>query len=546
MSEGTPLLPDPDRFQLICLEATATAITAVVATKAPSTTCPLCGKMSTHVHSRYVRSVADLPWRDIPFRFRLHVRRFFCDEPTCPRVTFAERFPGLVAPHARRTMRFDAWMRAVGFALGGEAGTRLLRVLGLASASPATLLRQVRHAPAAPPAAPAPAPAQPRVVGIDDWCFRRGQRYGAIVVDLERRQVLDLLPDREAATVATWLREHPTIEVVSRDRGATFAEGATHGAPHAVQVADRFHVLKNLMEAFQRVLGGEHEALHAAAQAVVGAPLPRPLTAPERQPREHTQARRQARYETVRELRNAGKTIREIATELHMGPNTIQRLVRAASCPVPAQRQRRTTLLSPFEPYLRERWNGGEQNGQRLLREIREQGYGGSQATLYGLLGRWRLGPRHRGPYARQSTPAPPILPSLRTSPREVSWLFLRPADDLEAPEAAYLTELLRSAPTIATTWEAVRSFFALVRERQPDQLDAWLIQARMSGVRELAAFAEGIRRDYAAVRAGCELPWSQGQTEGQVNRLKLLKRQMFGRAKLDLLRRRLLGPSVA
>jgi len=545
MSEGTTLLPDPDRFQLIHLEATATALTAVAATIAPSAICPLCGKVSTHVHSRYVRSVADLPWRDIPFRLRLHVRRFFCDEPTCPRVTFAERLPGLVAPHARRTERFEAWVRSVGFALGGEAGTRLLRVLGLASTSPATLLRHVRRAPVAT----LPAAAKPRVVGIDDWCFRRGQRYGAIVVDLERRQVLDRLPDREAGTVATWLREHPTIEIVSRDRGATFAEGATQGAPHAVQVADRFHVLKNLMEAFQRVLGNEHAALHVAAQVVAGSPLsatPRPLTAPERDAREQAQARRQSRYEVVHRLRDAGKTIREIATELHMGQNTIQRLLRVASCPVPAQRQRRSTLLSPFEPYLRERWNGGEQNGQRLLREIREHGYGGSQATLYGLLGRWRSGPRHRGPYARQSTPAPPILPSLRTSPREVSWLFLRPADDLEAPEAAYLTELLGSAPTIATTWEAVRSFFALVRERQPDELDAWLIQARRSGVRELAAFAEGIRRDYAAVRAACELPWSQGQTEGHVNRLKLLKRQMFGRAKLDLLRRRLLGSSVA
>ena len=330
MSEGTTLLPDPDRFQLIHLEATATALTAVAATIAPSAICPLCGKVSTHVHSRYVRSVADLPWRDIPFRLRLHVRRFFCDEPTCPRVTFAERLPGLVAPHARRTERFEAWVRSVGFALGGEAGTRLLRVLGLASTSPATLLRHVRRAPVAT----LPAAAKPRVVGIDDWCFRRGQRYGAIVVDLERRQVLDLLPDREAGTVATWLREHPTIEIVSRDRGATFAEGATQGAPHAVQVADRFHVLKNLMEAFQRVLGNEHAALHVAAQVVAGSPLsatPRPLTAPERDAREQAQARRQSRYEVVHRLRDAGKTIREIATELHE-PSTWDRTRFNGSC----------------------------------------------------------------------------------------------------------------------------------------------------------------------------------------------------------------------
>ena len=536
------ILPDPERLQLRHLAATATAITAVVATTGGSAQCPLCGQPSSRRHSRYVRSVADVPWHGVPFRLRLHVRRFFCDEPTCPRVVFAERLPGLVAPHARHTDRLDAWLRAVGFALGGEAGTRLLRTLGLAPASPDTLLRQVRRAPL-------PAMPVPRVVGVDDWCFLRGRRYGAILVDLERHRVLDLLPDREAETFAAWLRAYPRIEVVSRDRSGSFAEGATRGAPQAIQVADRFHVLKNLVEAFQQILGREHAALRAAAERVTGAPLPpstRPLTAPERHARATAQARRQARYETVRRLRDAGRTIREIATELRMGQNTIQHLLRAETCPLPAQHRRRATLLTTFEPYLRGRWNAGEQNGQQLLREIQAWGYRGSQSSLYGLLGRWRAGPRHSGPYARQTTLAPPLAPPLRLSPREVSWLLLRPAGNRTPHEAAFVHELLRGNPVVAATCDLVRTFFTLLHDRQAGQLDPWLERANSCGVRELAAFAEGIRRDDKAIHAAFELPWSQGQTEGQVNRLKLLKRQMYGRAKFDLLRCRLLGQHAA
>lgn len=303
------------------------------------------------------------------------------------------------------------------------------------------------------------------------------------------------------------------------------------------------------MEAFQQVLAGEHAALRAAAEVVAGAPLPpptRPLTAPERQARQTAHARRQVRYDTVRRLRAEGRTIQEIATELRMGHNTIQRLLRAASCPLPAQRRRRTTLLSAFEPYLRERWNAGEQNGQQLLRELLARGYRGSQATLYGLLGRWRTGPRHRGPYARQVARAVPLSPPLRLSPREVSWLLLRAADARTPDETAYAQALLGGSRVVASTCDLVQRFFTLLQERRGDQLDAWLACAATCGVRALAAFAEGIRRDYRAIRAAGELPWSQGQTEGQVNRLKLLTRQMYGRAKLDLLRRRLLGPPAA
>lgn len=259
MAPAATVLPDPTRLHLVRLMASDVCITAVVETMRPAAMCPLCGCASTRVHSRSVRRVADLPWHGVAFRLLLHVRRCFCDQFGCARRVFTERLPGLVAPHARRTERLTLWLRAVGFAVGGEAGARLLRSLGLVT-SPDTLMREIRQTPL--PVLPVP-----EVVSVDDWCLRRGQRYGAILVDLARRQVVDLLPDREADTFVSWLKARPPVAVVSRDRGANFAEGAARAAPQAVQVADRFHVLKNWVEALQQVLGREQASLQAAAHA---------------------------------------------------------------------------------------------------------------------------------------------------------------------------------------------------------------------------------------------------------------------------------------
>ena len=234
-SAGT-ILPDPVLLRLLQL-TTEQGITAVVETTASSAPCPVCGHCADRVHSRYTRVVADIPWHGVAFHLTLHVRRFFCDRSACPRHIFTERLPGVVAPYARRTERLAAWVRAVGFALGGQAGARVLSVLGVV-ASGDTLLRTVRRT-----SVPTAAPCQ--VVSVDDWGLRRGQTYGAILVDLERHQVVDLLPDREADTFAAWLQGQPQIRVISRDRGANFADGATRGAPQAIQVADRYHILQS-------------------------------------------------------------------------------------------------------------------------------------------------------------------------------------------------------------------------------------------------------------------------------------------------------------
>jgi transposase len=242
----TAFLPGAPQLQLQTIDIDAQRITLEVSSIQVTPTCPGCGQPAHRVHSRYVRTLADLPWPELAARIHLHVRRFLCDEPTCPRRTFSERLPALVAPSARRTQRLTHAQRDVALALGGAAGARLTAKQHMPT-SRQTLLRLLRHIPL-------PVTVAPRVVGLDDWAKRKGHSYGTIIVDLETHDPIDLLDDRSAETVERWLKAHPSVEVVGRDRSETYAAGVTAGAPEAIQVADRWHILKNLREAIEQEL----------------------------------------------------------------------------------------------------------------------------------------------------------------------------------------------------------------------------------------------------------------------------------------------------
>ncbi len=560
------LLPGSPWLRLDQVFITETAITVTVTATQPDATCPLCAHVSTRVHSRYCRIIADLPWAGVPVHLHLHVRKFFCGNPLCRRAIFAERLPTIVASAARRTLRLAADQRQIGLDHGGEAGARTVVRLGMPT-SPDTLLRLVRRAPT-------PAAGTPRVLGVDDWSWRKGRTYGTLLVDLEHHQPVDLLPERTAEALEQWLKAHPGVEIISRDRAGAYADGATRGAPAAIQVADRFHLVQNLREALQRLLDRHQSALQAASlpppvpathlhaihpsidgtssesAALASSPPPsaRPLTRVE-QDRAVRRARRQARYEAVLALHDEGWSMRAIARLLHLSRETIARYIAAGTFPERARPRPRPSLLDPFLPYLCARWQAGCDNGMQLWREICDQGYTGSRA----LVARWVA--RHRGvlPPAPRPHPAtrrrgrPPAVTAPQSDARPISarrgaWLLVRWPDDLTAAEHTMLERLTTACGEVATAYPLAQAFRQMLHTGEPAALDSWLTAAEASAVPELGSFVAGLRRDIDAVRAALSLPWSQGQVEGQVNRLKLIKRSMYGRANFDLLRQRVLA----
>ncbi len=451
MAQAT-ILPDPSRLHLLGLSANEQAITAQVTTTANEACCPLCHQRSTRIHSHYVRQVADLPWHGIALRLQLRVRRFFCDHPPCQQAIFTERLPGLVAPYARKTVRLAHVLEVIGMALGGEAGARLLTSLGM-TASPDTLLRLIRRASLA-------SVPTPRVLGVDDFSFRRGAIYGTILVDLEQHHLVDLLPDCTAETFAGWFRNHPGVKFISRDRGGSYAEGGRLGAPKAVQIADRFHLLKNLAEALDHVLMRKQRVLQAVAKHLQTPETPAlPALLPEpggrrRPPREVRDAalrreRRQVRYDAVIEAYHHGQSLHSIARQQGLARATVRKYVQSEGLPEPAARGPRPRKVRPFEGYLRERWNAGEQNSGALFRELRARGYTGSESTLRDYLSDWRVGPRRPGRRIEwgASGPAPGSTPTWTT--RKTRWLLLDAIKKPSALDEAYRVALLEHSPLI-------------------------------------------------------------------------------------------------
>jgi transposase len=542
------LLPDATTLHLEGCEVdeAAAQITLRVRSTQTSAPCPLCAIPAQRIHSDYTRTLTDLSWADYRVRLQLRVRKWFCRNRSCHRRIFTERLPTVAAPWARRTLRLAQRLVALGVALGGTAGVHLGHQWALV-VSRNTLLRLLRRQPA-------PAFATPTVLGVDDFALRKRQTYGTILVDLERRQPVALLPDRTAATVAQWLRAHPGVEVIARDRSTAYADGARQGAPTATQVADRFHLMQNLREALDQVFSTHSQALDAVNVLMHQQPVPLPdgalavpvpphaIPLPAQQRAAERQARRQALHTQVWALHRQGWTAPAIAQHVGLGLRTVQRDLQSATF---AGRKRRSdhgeSELNPYKPYLLERWNAGCSNAMRLFRDLRQRGYGGGYGVVAAYARRLRqaqgLPPGHRGP--RQPLPAVAEPPCQPLTPRRATWLVLRRETKRTDTETQQLTALRAQQAEVAEAMDLAQDFATLVRQRQPTQLDPWLQRATTSAVDAVRRFATGLYEDYEAVKAGVTLPWNSGPVEGHINRLKMLKRQMFGRARLDLLSRR-------
>jgi transposase len=544
----SPLLPLPCGLEIETVCAESLRLTVAVVSTTAASPCPLCHTLAHHVHGRYQRTVADLPCAGRQVCLVLTMRKFFCDVPTCTRKIFTERLALFLAPWARMTNRLMQALQDIGRATCGELGARLAERLGMRT-SWMTILRRIM----AIPALPAPPVSH---LGIDDWSFRRGQRFGAILVDRESHRLLDLLPDRSAPTAATWMQAHPEIELVSRDRSNEFAKAIALGAPQARQVLDRFHLLQNLVEPVDivtsRCIAELRRALpRPTRKRVLCAPAAEWKPAPPPQLLRRQDARqevRRAQYEQVVALRQAGCNAVEIAQRLGMPPRTVNRWMRHFR--QDSHRRKHPSAFDAFAPYVWERWQAGCHNGLRLWRDLVALGYPGSDRSVNRYVQTLR-----NGFVPVFTAPTPSRIPALGTSAPElppparldaftltpIKWFVVLDPADLKGTELEHVLWLCQSHATLATLSDLMQRFRRLLRERQGQARDPWIIDCQASGIPELFRFARGLLRERVGVLAGVTHPASHGPVEGTITKLKLIKRTMYGRAGFPLLRQRVL-----
>ncbi|NTY02524.1 ISL3 family transposase [Deinococcus sp. JMULE3] len=524
-------LPSAGDLILLSTQTSPHVVWLNVESRARSALCPQCGRPSSRRHSHYVRVLKDVPLLDRRVRWHLTVRKFLCDVLECPQRIFCERLPRVTAPWRRITRRLEHQQRLTALEAGAQSAARILKKLG-SGASANTLLARLRSPVIPKHDRPI------RILGIDDWAWRKGQRYGTILVDLERHQVVDLLADRDAATLIDWLKQHPDIELITRDRSTTYQEAATLGAPQAAQVADRWHLVNNVRETLERFLLRRYETFRTIARTLPSSPAPAsPRPNPAASPLSHSDpipsnvgpptARQMERFAAVQNKLREGMPVKQVAREVGVAPGTVRKYLHLDSHPGNARPRHRPGELAPFHVWLQQQWAAGARQATALYTQLRAMGYGGGYTAV-----------REYCRLLRLSDPAS-VRPWVCPSPRTLSWAMLNPTL-IRTPQL--LTLLERHAtehPDDAKVTGLLIEGWHLFRGMKSRPLSAWLTALTESGVRELQTFAVGIDRDYDAVQRALETPYSNGQVDGQVNRLKTVKRSMYGRARLDLLRAR-------
>ncbi|MGH8294239.1 MAG: ISL3 family transposase [Steroidobacteraceae bacterium] len=511
----------PQRFQYLSpagllihtIEIGPERIVIAACCRAVAAPCPECGRPSGRVHSHYERRRLDLPSPGRTVQLRIAVRRFRCATHACRRHIFAQRLDSRVADRsARCTSRLEAIVYHLGIAMGGRPAATLAQRLML-PVSKDTLLRVVRR-PAARDSSPL------CIIGVDDWAWKKGQRYGSIVCDLERRCVVDLLPDREAGAVMAWLSRHPEIRLIARDRGGGYAQAAAGGASQAVQVADRWHLMENASAAF---LEAVHRSMRAIRKLLGSTVIDLVLLTHAERLQHEGYLRRGEVSGLIRALTRAATPIKEIVRRAGRSRKLVREIVRGGGGDL---FRGRSSTLEPYLAWLDAEWSAGCRNGAELWRRLWATGFTGCLRVVTEWAARRRRAERTERETLRKVPPA-----------HVLSRLMLNQREPLSREDAIPVASIETGVPVLAAARDLVERFHRMVRQNDREALLGWIVEAAGS---MLSSFAKGLAADHAAVAAALTEPWSNGQTEGQITRLKLIRRQMYGRGKLDLLRARL------
>lgn len=513
-------LPHLENVQVETVGVVENGMLVTARTKGELASCRSCQAVSGRVHSRYRRQLRDLASAGRPVTVELEVRRFFCVNTACGLETFAEQVPGLTQWHQPRTPVLRGLLESIALALAGRAGSRMAAALGV-TVSRDTLIRLIR-------ALPDPEIGAVTVLGVDEFAKRRGHSYATLLIDMTTHRPIDVLDDRTAESFAAWLREHPGVEVICRDRAGGFAEGAREGAPEATQVADRWHLWHNLCEAVEKTVRAHRCDLAEPRPETPIEPEPAPMPAV---PEPRTARRTRERHATIHALLADGRNQTEISKALGLSFTTVQKFARATTADELTNGSRHyTRQIDKYGPYLHRRWNEGVHDAAKLHAEIAAQGFTGSKRTVRRFVLQLR-------PY-RQVAELPPPPPTVREATR---WITSHP-DHLTTDETTKIAQLKDRSPLLTRLAGHITAFAQMMTNRTGTQhLEDWLTSVEADDLPALHSLARGIRTDEQAVTNGLTLAHSSGAVEGNVCRVKHLKRQMFGRANLDLLRKRIL-----
>jgi len=528
--EQSLFLPAELDFILSNFHYTSSEIKLNVISSQVASQCPICQSISTKVHSRYLRMIGDLPVSGKVATINLQVRKFFCENSVCIRKIFSERFKQQLKSYARRFERLNELLSSMGLDLGGNVAHRVGK-LCFVRISASTILRLVIKSPIQ-------AIVAPKIIGVDDWAFKKRMKYGTIIVDLEKNKVIELLPDREAKTLSRWLEQHPSVEIVSRDRSSTYASAITEANKNIVQIADRWHILANLTEGFEQFLNTQRQSIKEVAvelkstNAVEAAENPPPVVEIENDIELYqgqSMSKYHDKYSKTKQLQIEGHSKRNIAKLLEISRNTVMKYWNMTSF-LPKIGKKRNNLLD-YEDYLIRRWNEGEQTVKNLYAEIREKGFKYKIRSVYELM---------QGFPRTVVNIIPELVKVKYYSSKQLSiWLGTFRKDWSDELPKAYLAKLIDDNPIIRKVRNAVLNFKRFMKDKTGEKLVPWCKNIIDDEAEHIKRFARGVLNDYQAVYQGFESNWSNGPVEGQVNRLKTIKRQMYGRASFELLRKR-------